>query len=228
MQPFGTVALPCGELGRFSAFTYSLANLQLPPGSTKSMAHGLSIPRSLNTILREMKGGWVWFQADDQIFDPELLIRMLDREVDVLVPLIVRHVPPFSPVIFKEQNEDGEYVPFAYDEIPEEGLFEVYAAGTGGMLVRRHVIEEIGDPWFEFSSHEVHNEDLEFCRKIREAGFTIHADASNTMGHMGLFTIWPVFVNGEWGLRFDLGQGPDGAMNQIFVNTGKVREPVAA
>jgi hypothetical protein len=207
VYPYGTIALPCTEHGRFSKFSYSLANLQRPDGCALAMVNGLSIPRSLNLILRDLQGDWVWFQADDHVFDPGLLLRMLDRDVDVLVPLILRHGPPFGPVVFKSQSEDGRYQPFPLEEIPDEGLFKVFAAGCGGMLVRRRVIDAIGDPWFEYKSGEVPNEDLEFCRKVRAAGFTIWADAENTMGHMGMFTVWPDLDSGEWGVRFDMGKG---------------------
>jgi hypothetical protein len=229
VYPYGTIALPCGEHGRYNRFAYSLANLIKPDGCTLAMVNGISIPRSLNLIIRDLQGDWIWFQADDHVFNPDLLIRMLDRDVDVLVPLIIRHGPPFAPVVFKSQNELGQYQPFAYNEFPEEGIFEVFAAGTGGMLVRREVLDAIGDPWFTFGqSGEVPNEDLEFCRKIREAGYTIYADSENLMGHMGIFTIWPERVEGEWGFRFDMGRGAEGAMNEIHVNVEKVREPVLA
>ena len=42
------------------------------------------------------------------------------------------------------------------------------------MLVKRHVLEAIGEPYFETFGKQ--NEDLEFCRKIRNAGFKIHVD----------------------------------------------------
>jgi hypothetical protein len=219
------VALPCGQQARYSQSAFSMASLELPPGTRLSMATGLSIPRSLNTIIREMSGDWVWFQADDHVFDSGLLMRLLDKDVDVVVPLIVRHIPPFAPVIFKQQTDIG-YEPFAYDEIPAGGLFEVHAAGTGGMLVRRHVLDAVGEPWFEFSSHEVHNEDLEFCRKIRHAGFQIYADADNIMGHMGVFTIWPDRDESGVGFKLDFGESTAGAMNEIRVRSP--REPVAA
>lgn len=223
MHPPGTIALPVGELARFSAFTYSAACLQYPPGTTIAMMQSLSIPRNLNEIIRDSLARpddeWVWLQADDHVFEPDLLTRLLDRELDVVVPLIVRRRPPFAPVLFKAETENHEYEPFAYDELPEEGLLEVYAAGTGGMLVRRHVLEAIGDPWFEFQRGEILNEDVEFCRKIRDAGFKIHADLSCRMGHAGLFIVWPRYQDG-WGINFQMGEGPEGAMNAIYVKPG--------
>lgn len=223
-HPAGTIALPCGEMGRFNAFTYSLACLQWPPGSRLAMAKGLSIPRNLNTIIREMVGEWVWLIGDDHVFDPFFLVKMLDtmyrEDVDVLLPVCIRRQPPFAPVLFKSESEEG-FQPFAYDELPTEGILEVHAAGTAGMLVRKEVLEAIGDPWFENSDKEHATEDLEFCRRIREAGYKIYADMGTLLGHIGLMTVWPKVHEGHWGFMFDMGAGPEGSLNQIFINVGQ-------
>lgn len=231
-HPPGTIAIPVGELARYSLFAHSLGSLVYPPGTQIAMVQSLSIPRNLNEILRNMTGEWVWFQADDHCWaDPYILIQLLDRDLDVVCPLMVRRRPPFAPVLFKSQNEDGEYEPFAYDELPDSGTLEVFSAGTGGMLVKRRVIDAIRemqghDRWFEYQQGEIVNEDVEFCRKIRDAGFTIHADMEVHMGHIGNFVAWPYFSD-KWGIRFQMGEGPEGAMNAIYVQPG-ARDGVAA
>lgn len=225
-HPSGTIALPCGEMGRFNAFTYSLATLQFPPETRVGMAKGLSIPRNLNSIFRERnpEGDWIWMIGDDHVFDQTIVFRMLDRmyqdDLDVLVPLCIRRQPPFGTVLFKSQNEEG-YHPFGYDELPDHGTLEVYACGTAGMLIRERVIRDIEDPWFENADREHATEDLEFCRKIREAGYRIHADVDVLLGHIGVFTVWPKRHEGHWGFLYDFGQGPEGSMNQIFINAGQ-------
>ena len=163
-HPPGTIAIPCGELARFALPLHSFANMVYPPGSRVEIVQSLSIPRNLNEIIRNMTGEWVWFQSDDHVLaQPDALISLLDRDLDVVVPLMVRRRPPFSPVVFKERDERGWYVPFAYDELPASGLLEVPAgAGTGGMLVRKHVLDAIGDPWFEFDKGEFIKEDVDF------------------------------------------------------------------
>lgn len=209
VHPPGVIVIPCGELGRYSAFTYSMACLQYPPGSTISMMQSLSIPRNLNICIRDAldkkdKNGsvreWVHLTADDHVFEPDMLVRLLDRDVDVVVPLILRRRPPFSPVLFKGERirEDGitEYESLAYDELPRSGLFPVYSAGTGGMTIKRHVLERIRemqghDLWFEFQQGEVLSEDVDFVRKIRDAGFQVHVDMDVRMGHVGNFIVWP-------------------------------------
>lgn len=228
----GTIAIPCGELGRYSAFSYSMACLQYPPATTISMMQSLSIPRNLNMVIRDALAKpateWVWLQADDHVFEPDSLMRLLSRDVDVVVPFILRRRPPFAPVLFKgeRKNEDGisEYEPFAYDELPRSGLLPVYSAGTGGMLLKRRVLEAVGDPWFEYQKGEIVSEDVDFCAKVREAGFQIYADMEVRMGHVGNFIIWPSLGADGWSIQFQLGEGAEGAMNAIHVMPGKPDE----
>lgn len=219
--------MPCGELSRYSDFTFCIAALQMPEGSMFAMHKSLSVARNLNSMIREMKPEheWFWQIGDDHVFEPDILARLLDREVDVVVPMCVRRQPPFQPLAFKGENEQG-HVCFDYDEIPQTGLLDVYACGSAGMLTRRDVLEEIGDPWFESTAGDVVNEDLNFCRKLREAGIRIHVDTEACLGHIGHFKVFPKLQasgpRGElqWGIGFDFGKGPDGSLNALFIRPG--------
>jgi GT2 family glycosyltransferase len=184
------------------------------------MVMGMDVTLSLNEIVRDALAdpncGWVWFQADDHLYDDDALLRLLDRRLDVVVPLISRKAPPYGYVIYKgdggtELTDDGILMPsyenYDPEDIPAEGTFPVYAAGSGGMLVRRHVLEAIGAPWFESSSGAYVNDDLEFCRKIREAGFEIHCDVEVLLGHIGTYVVRHERRNGRWGIVLDFGTG---------------------
>lgn len=229
-----TVVIPCPENGRYNQFAMSLATTLRPEGSSVHMQHSLSIPLGTNTILREMLQGdteYAWFLADDHVWEPDALLKLLDNQLDVVVPLVVRRRPPFSCVIFKDKrvDENGfeEWQPFAYDEIPDPDLgpFEVQYAGTAGMLIHRRVLEAIPDPWLEYDHPEIIREDVRFCEKIRRGGFDVWCDPRVVLGHLSTFTVVPHFQNGRWGPRFDLGVGPEGAMNSIFVNPERAKDP---
>lgn len=231
-HPPGTIALSVADLARYHAFTMSIWALQYPPGTQLSMMQSLSVPHNLNRIIREMppEAEWLHITADDQVMPPDSLLRLLDRMddegLDVLVPLIVRRRPPFQLLIFKDEVEEG-FVAFDYDELPSEGILEVFSAGSGGMTIRRSVLERMRewqghDRWFEHSSGEHVNEDTEFCRKLREMDppVKIYADVEVHMGHCGMFIAWP-YLNGDWGINIQMGEGPNGAMNAIFIRSGE-------
>lgn len=230
-HPRGTIAVPCNDLARYSAFTMAISTVHMPENSKISMVRSMDVTTNLNTIIRDMfEGEWMWFMGDDHVFDQNLLLDLLDREVDVVAPLCAKKNPPWNLVSFKSEelrtNEDDgityphyEYVEMS--ELPEEGLFEVHAVGSAGLLVRRHVLDAIGDPWFENSRGTVINDDLEFCRKIREAGFKIYVDTEAYLGHIGHYTVFPGTRDGRWGMTLDFGGS---GTNQIFMTSPTAEE----
>ena len=158
----------------------------------------------------------MFLMGDDHEFQEDILVRLLERDVDVVVPLVMRRLPPFQLVLYKgEQEQEGsappEYEYIWHWELPHSGLMEVYAAGTAGMLVRRHVLDAVGPPWFS-TTHGIQNEDLEFCRKVREAGFKIWADTELYLGHIVTGSIHSARRDGKWGYVIEFGPG-----DEIFV-----------
>lgn len=86
----------------------------------------------------------------------------------------------------------------------DDGLLRVKRIGTGFMLIRRHVLEELHNKhpeWayyvdmekefhysvFDFkSTHDGYiGEDYLFCDRVREAGFKVHLDPEINLGHYG-------------------------------------------
>jgi len=189
----GTIGVIGGDLGRYADFTAALCILGKPDDTRLIYTRTVDVVGNCNTICRNYRGDWVWFIGDDHTFDPDVMIRLLEHEVDVVVPLCLKRTPPFDPVVYGGQNEEGLYYGA---ELPEHGLTEIHAAGSAGMLVRRYVLEAIDDPWFE--SHGGLNEDLTFCQKVREAGFEIWCDVDTRLGHIATHQVWPAFREGRW------------------------------
>lgn len=189
--PPGTIGVIGSDLARYSEFTLSLAGVvaTAPPGSSMKYARGVDVSGNCNQIIREMKGEWVWIMGDDHVFDQLALLKLLRHDVDVVVPYVLKRTPPWPPVVYSHQDEDGLYVTAT---LPEDELTRVHAAGSAGMLIRRRVLDAMEDPWFR-PAPDAHglNEDLYFCRKVREAGFEIYCDPSVAMGHIGVYTVWP-------------------------------------
>jgi hypothetical protein len=199
----GTIGVISSDLARYADFSVALMHQHTPPGSKLIWTKGADVVGNMNRLVAGMEGDWLWILGDDHVFAPGLLLGLLAHDVDVVVPLCLKRTPPYDPVVYESQNEAGEYV--ACMDLPEHGLVEVHACGSAGMLVRRHVLDAITDPVFE--SYGGLNEDLTFCAKIRDAGFTIHCDVDAWLGHIGLVSIWPQYRDGEWQVQLDLGNG---------------------
>lgn len=206
----GTIVLPTSEVGRFMLFTGSLAATQQPADTHLSIMASANVVENVNYSLRALReqDEWAWIIGDDHIWAPDCLMRLLrvmddTPDADVLVPLVLKRNPPWHLVVFHEAgvHDDGMplWQPIPFEDIPEKGVFEVAAAGSAGMLIRREVLNEVGDPWFENSNTTVLNEDVIFCSKARAAGFKVYATADVTMGHLGIFNVRPLYRNGRWG-----------------------------
>ena len=158
-------------------------------------------------MIRVMVGDWIWVMGDDHLFDPQLLNHLLARDLDVVVPLVAKRMPPFEPVAFSRLSDTGthSYKKHTYATLPRSGVIEVPVVGTAGMLVRKHVLDKIGDPWFEalMTGTKWVGEDVRFCERIREAGFKIHLDLDVSMGHIGYFAVWPRMIDGNWQVRIE-------------------------
>ena len=231
-HPPGTIIIAAGEFLRFGSFVNSMLQVLHPPGTQILIKQSVALVDNYNDCLRKMTGDWCWIQADDQTWEKEALLMLLDRDVDVVVPLILKRSPPYQTVIYKDQTDEG-YMPFALSELPDTGLMEVHSAGSGGMLIRRRVLEAIGIPhdapwekrhWFTYGDGVHLNEDLVLCKRIREAGFKIHVDVDVTMGHRGTYTVLPIFEDGRWGIGMNMGQASNGKSNTVVIHPTEKQE----
>ena len=109
---------------------------------------------NLNDIFRRLRDEdrWVWIMGDDHAWTRHRSSDMLETldehpEIDVLVPLCTKRNPPWHLVLFDElgYQDDGRDpdVPSRSrgSDVPASGVFEVDAAGSAGMLIRREVID---------------------------------------------------------------------------------------
>jgi len=223
----GTIAVPTAEIGRFTMFMVSMATTRQPDQTNLSIMASASVVENLNQIIRQLRlqDEWVWILGDDHVWPQDTLMRLLDTmdqndDIDVLVPLVVKRNPPWHLVLFHEAGvyDDGlpRWKPYGWDEVPETGTFEIDAAGSAGMLVRREVLETMGDPWFQSSGGIVLNEDVMFCRKAREHGYNVYATADVTMGHLGIFNVRPLYREGRWGALTEF-SSPEEQFQHIYM-----------
>ncbi len=194
-------------MARYAKFTLSLLRLIVPADTGMFWGRGAGIAENLNDGVTKSKGDWIWLMGDDHEFEPQTLVRLLDRDVDIVAPVCSRRRYPFQPVAYNETPE-GLFANLPWKGLSPNGdLMEVDAAGTAGMLIKKHVFEKMSPPWFEIGQIETDklSEDLVFCRKARKEGFKILLDTNNVIGHMAPHTVWPRRrPDGTWTVDIDL------------------------
>jgi hypothetical protein len=211
--PPGLVGVLAQDTARFSMFGASITRLQIPAGSDCQWVIGNDIPQGMNTLIRHMRDTdeWVWIMGDDHAFAPFILMSLLAHDVDVVVPLCLTRQPPFDPVIYMDWYNEAEGLreKISLDEFPTGGLVEIHSSGSAGMLVKRHVLEAIGDPWFQrYPDNGKHlAEDLYFCDRVREEGFKIYADLDTKLGHITTSIVWPQLLEEGWSFGFGFPKG---------------------
>lgn len=226
----GVLGLVCGEQARWSQFVMAMMYLQAPTGSFPCIDPGIDITRQSNNFVRatlkapEME--WLWIIGDDHVFHPNTIMKLLEHDVDIVVPNVLQRSAPFHPVVYKGiREEDGHHL--VYHDLPRSGLHEVFAAGSAGMLIRRRVLEEVGEEPFTRSAN-IQNEDLAFCARARTAGFKIHIDLDLPMAHIGSMVVWPKWSDQYgWGATLDIGP-VDGKGNVPSMPVYRIHEGASA
>lgn len=209
-HPAGVVAICCGDLARYTFAMRSIANLQAPGGSLDFWWQSNNIANSINTAFKAMIDNpayeWCWLMGDDHTFPEDTLLKLLDRDLDVVVPMCLNRFPPFDVTIVR----DGKVKPL--EELPEGGLYRLSpeeTVGDAGMLVRRRVIEAIAFPWYDrLRSGALGVDDQCFIARVKEHGFAVHVDLDVRIGHMSPFVMIPVWQDGAWKVRLGCGGQP--------------------
>ena len=216
----GTVAFMTAGLGRYAAAAQCMVALEKPKGArVEWFAGGVNVATNRNVVAAHFAGDWLCMIDDDQVFAPDLLLRLLrhlaDDRVDIVVPLILRRNPPYAPcllvsapprgagtrVVELQEPKSVRYFLKQMKLTNQRGLQAVEAAGTGIMLVRRRVFERLPPPWFERRGDL--GDDFHFCLKARAADCGVYCDVGTTAGHVAPMAVWPTRrPNGRWGTTF--------------------------
>ena len=207
-HPPGTIILAAGVQPRFYEFQMSLDALQAPTGTKLSVQRSCDITSNFNNGLKTMTGEWAWFLADDHTFAPEILMHLLDKQVDVVVPITPCKVLPWMPCVM-HGPDPGEAIwhedmlLYDWDELSGEGIMALPKGefiGQAGMLVRKPVLDKIGYPWFKCGQLDPGRlqEDMKFCHDIQSLGYTIWVDQDIIFDHYFIIGVSARRHNGKW------------------------------
>lgn len=186
----------------------SLLGLRMPGPFRFQRAPGYGgVAWACNELARfiiESRHNWLLILGDDAVLHPNTVLSLLSWKMPVVGALSFVRSPPHAPTVFYK-DDDGRYCydlnnvrtwlkghpelalrnkPAALDPVPPDALHQCAAVGSHCLLIYRGVLEAIDPPWFEPTEGQTAGEDLNFCHKVREAGFPVYVDRSVIAGHL--------------------------------------------
>lgn len=204
----GTIVVAAASMPRYYEFQFSLDAVGAPVGSKQLVIRSCDITQNFNDGVKQMVGDWVWFLGDDHSFEPGLLIKLLNHHVDIVVPITPCKSAPFMPCMMHGPEDYNEVwhedMPlYHWSELSGTGLLPLPKGdfiGQAGMLVRKNVLDTLGYPWFKCGQLDPGRlqEDLDFCHRVQQAGFTVYVDQDTILDHHYICGITARKVNGTW------------------------------
>jgi 2-polyprenyl-3-methyl-5-hydroxy-6-metoxy-1,4-benzoquinol methylase len=184
-------------------FFWSYLKMKKPNGSLAIKGSSSVKCSSINDGIHQalLHGAeWLFLMDVDQTFPVNTIPRLLDtaRRHDAKVISVLYHLgrAPCGPVAgwIKEVNGEDAYVNSngaswrdSYAPLGK-GVIEVDWVGSGGLLIHRSVLQEIGwppflDEWAPGMSFRKVGHDVTFSERVKAAGFKIYVDTSINSAH---------------------------------------------
>lgn len=170
----------------FVPFDYVKSMLALKGKHEFLHAFGPSLPDNRNEIFSVVKAhnDDLLFIDSDIVFTPqdirkmEIHLKILDVVTGVYI--LVKEKMPDIPAIFK--RIEGNY---NYTKV-EQGIFKIGACGGGFLGISKKVIQALPSNPFDniLEGTVYHGEDISFCHRVNELGFTIWCDSSIRVGQV--------------------------------------------
>ena len=197
------LAITGSELARFAIFYGSLLNIECPEGTIVRQSRGASVAENRNKLAEyaiEIGAEYIFYVDDDQIFPSDTLNKLLKHEKDMVTGLYLHRNPPFAPLTYGRENEEG-LVYYRLLRTGETGLVPIICSGAGSLLIKTKVFEEMEKPWWTLGQIEKDKwcDDVDFFRRARAKGFSLYCDLDSPVGHVIMAQIWPQKdENGKW------------------------------
>lgn len=204
------VGIPTQEFARQAVFYDYLALLDIPKDTLIMKPHGQSPARGRNLIIEQAllnECTHILFIDDDTAFPPDLFTKLVRWDVDMVTGIYCMRNFPHKPIIFDIADEEGRCLYRELpDDLPNDELIPLVAAGLGACLIQTSVFEKMERPWITLGELEKDHwcDDISFFRRAIDAGFNLWGDPSVLVGHMATVTIYPQRdAEGRWQIAYD-------------------------
>lgn len=191
------IAIPTAKYIEMQTFK-SLWDLEVPDGYELDFTYsfGYNIAQVRNLIASWIQQGTYdyLFSVDSDIVLPkDTLTKMIAHDKDIISGVYIQRKPNVEiPEIYRWKGNHLTNV--ALHELKPSGLQKIDACGFGCVLIKAEVIQTMSYPHFVYEmDHKTPapSEDVYFCMKATEQGFTLYADSTIVCGHIGNYNYTP-------------------------------------
>jgi len=132
----------------------------------------------------------------DQVPERDAIPKLARHKLPIVHAKVHRRYPPFDPIFFR--GEINKYTLIPDEEWGKGGLMEVDATGAGMVLYDINVFFDVDYPWFELimsgkdengDYRKAVGEDINFCSKLKQAGYKIFVDCDVKVGHLSTVVV---------------------------------------
>lgn len=197
----GRIGLATSSSIREPMFYYSLHAMKVPHGTRIAGQDSAYLHENRNAIVRQTlksNAEWLFFVDDDNVFPSDTLMRLLAHDRPIIGSVYVNKQYPWIPHVYRYTEGTPEQpilfrnIPLA--ELPVNQVVAVDGLATSGMLIRREVLERLGDRAFRIDEL---GDDLGFCHRAKLAGFELAVDTGSILQHVGRIPLAPHYNEEE-------------------------------
>lgn len=190
------IAIPSNKLIEAETFK-SIYDLVVPEGYETVFQYfwGYQVEQVRNLIAHwTVQNGFDYlFAVDSDIsFPPDTLAKLLSHDKDIVSGVYIQRIPGTHTIEIMRANEFGGVTHVDWNTIKGQGLVPIDGCGFGCALVKAEVFRGVPYPQYVYKSAIDHkdtiSEDVYFCMRARENGFTLWCDTSVICEHTGSYT----------------------------------------
>ena len=170
----------------------SIYDLEIPEGYETEFQffYGYQIDQIRNLVAEWAKRYDYLFSVDSDIVLPsDALTKMLSADKDIISGLYIQRVPGLHVLEIYKDTDHGGVTNVPYEELHGRGITQVAGCGFGCCLIKGEVFRKLEYPHFVYTSALDHSytvsEDIYFCKKARNNGFTVWVDPTIKCEHIG-------------------------------------------
>ncbi len=132
---------------------------------------------------------YLFFLDDDMVFKPDLLVNLMELKTDIVSGLCFLRREPHEPSMFNLAKDGRSYNPVVIWEAGD--LIKCDAVGMACTLISKATLKSLTmvseyykNMYAFFDNSYNQGEDVRFCRKAKDLGFTILCDTRELVGHI--------------------------------------------